>query len=133
MSTLIGTKKKILIIDDEPNVCELLSETLKNGGYEAHKALSGQEGLDKAASVKPDLILLDVMMPVMDGWKVLEKLRRASETQDIPVVMLTARSETESVVKSQQFKVVDYFFKPVDLEELFRLLPRYVGLRGHDE
>ena len=121
-------RKRILIVDDEPNICELLSETLKNAGYETHIATSGREGLEKAASVKPSLILLDVMMPVLDGWKVLEHMRGISGMRNIPVVMLTARSETESVMRSQKYKVLDYFFKPVDLEELLKILPRYVGL-----
>ena len=125
---MIGGKKRILIVDDEPNICELLSETLKGAGYEAFMANGGQEGIEKAASLKPDLILLDVMMPVFDGWKVLERLRGVAEMRDIPVVMLTARNETESVMRSQKYKVADYFFKPVDLEELLKLLPRYVGL-----
>jgi len=128
MSAMIGGKKRILIVDDEPNICELLSETLKGAGYETFMAYGGQEGIEMAVSLKPDLILLDVMMPAYDGWKVLERLRGVSAMRDIPVVMLTARSETESVLRSQEYKVADYFFKPVDLEELLKLLPRYVGL-----
>ena len=133
MSAMLRVKKRILIVDDEVNVCELLSETLKIAGYETFVATSGHEGLEKAVSVKPDLILLDVMMPVLSGWQVLERMRKASEMQDIPVVMLTAKSETESVLRSREFKVLDYFFKPVDMEELIRILPRYVGLRSQRE
>ena len=91
-------------------------------------ATSGHEGIEKSLSVKPDLILLDVMMPVLSGWQVLERIRRDSETRNIPVVMLTARSETESVLRSRDLRVLDYFIKPVDMPELLRILPRYVGL-----
>ena len=133
MSAILRVKKKILIVDDEPNVCELLSETLSHAGYEVHAAYGGYEGLEKAAAVKPDLILLDVMMPVLDGWKMLERLRKNPEISHIPVVMLTAKSETESVMRSQELKVMDYFIKPVDSEELIRFTRRYIDLRPHDE
>ncbi len=131
MCAMLRPKKRILIVDDEPNVCELMSETLKNAGYETFTAGGGYEGLEKASSMKPDLILLDVTMPILDGWQVLERLRRTSEIQNIPVVMLTARAETESVFRSREFKVLDYFFKPVDMEELLRLLPRYIGIDSY--
>jgi CheY-like chemotaxis protein len=118
--------KKILIIDDEPIVCEYLSETLKGAGYETLIAGGGYEGLQKARSAKPDLILLDVMMPILSGWQMLEKMRRDPEIQNIPVVLLTAKSETDSMFKSQQYKVLDYFIKPIEPLELITFVDRYV-------
>ncbi len=115
-------------MDDEPNVCELISEIVKGGGYEAHTAGGGHEGLEKASSVKPDLILLDVMMPVLNGWQMLERLRNNSDTEHIPVVMLTAKSETDALFRSRQLKVLDYFIKPVEGDELIRFIRRYLDL-----
>ncbi len=130
---MLKVRKKILIVDDEPNICELLSETLLHAGYETFIANGGYEGLEKAASVKPDLILLDVMMPVLDGWQLLERLRRNRETQNISVVMLTAKSETEALFRSRELKVLDYFIKPIEPGELVRFIRRYVDLRPPDE
>ena len=120
-------RKKILIVDDEPNVCELLSETLKAAGYDTLTAADGREGLEKALYAHPDLILLDVLMPGMDGWQMLSALRRESKSR-IPVVMLTANSETGSMVRSRESGVLDYFIKPVDTNELIQFIRRYIDL-----
>ena len=125
-------RKTILIVDDELGVREFLSENLKQNGYEACTAADGREGFEAAFRIKPDLILLDVIMPVMDGWQMLSKLRAQDKTKNIPVVMLTAKSETESLFKSQERKVLDYFVKPVDSKELLHFVKRYVDLSETD-
>ena len=122
-------RKKILIVDDEIGVREYLAESLSQNGYEISMATDGREGLTKTERFRPDLILLDVMMPVMDGWKMLAQLRAQEKTRNIPVVMLTAKSDTESVFKSEQQRVADYFIKPVDIKELLAFLKRYIDLK----
>jgi DNA-binding response OmpR family regulator len=129
----LTARRKILIVDDDPNVCEFLSEALKDAGYDTLTARDGREGLEKALFAGPDLILLDIKMPGMDGWQVLSCLRREAWAKHIPVVMLTAKSETESVVKSQELNVLDYFIKPIDAHELVSFIRRYVDLRPADD
>ena len=122
--------KKILIVDDEPGIRNLLSEFLKLRGFETVLAEDGLDGLEKAAQFSPSLIFLDITMPKMDGWKMLAKLREDDRTKDIPVVMLTAHSDTEALLKSEQEHAVDYFIKPINLDELATFLKRYIDLRG---
>ena len=119
-------RKRILIVDDESGVRELLSEGLKARGYETSTAEDGEEALRKTFRSLPDLILLDVMMPKMDGWGVLEQIRKNEKTQRIPVIMLTAKSETELLFRSEQQKAVDYFIKPINLQELLTSIGRYI-------
>ena len=133
MSRALKPQKKILIVDDEMNVCEFISEALKGAGYVTLIADSGYEALEKAQSAQPDLVILDVMMPGIDGWQVLERLRRNPRTKDIPVVMLTAKSGTESVLRSGELNVLDYFIKPIDAQELVLFVRRYADLRSQAE
>lgn len=121
--------KKILIIDDEPGVRQLISDFLRPKGYEMLTAEDGMDGLQKAMRFIPNLILLDIMMPKMDGWQALTKLRLGEKTRNIPVVMLTGRSDTESLLKSGRERALDYFIKPVNLNELSTFIDRYIGIR----
>ena len=106
---------KILIIEDDATLNRLLVLHLTHKGYETVSALGGVEGLLLATRVQPDLVLLDVMMPVMDGWEVLERLRRES---DVPVVLLTAKAMTPDVIHGLKLGADDYIRKPFNLEEL---------------
>jgi DNA-binding response OmpR family regulator len=123
-------RKKILIIDDEAGICELLSEQLRHHGYETSTATGGLKGLAEIERFEPDLILLDIMMPNMDGWEVLTKLRAQEKTKDIPVVMLTGTSDTDELLKSVKHKVADYFIKPVNIDELLAFIKRYENLNS---
>lgn len=123
-------KNVILVVDDEPEMRELLTSFLNSRGYEAVGAEDGLEGLKHAAQDHPDLILLDVKMPKMDGWRLLSELKRNPSTEAIPVVMLTANSDTESLFKSQSMHAVDYFIKPVNISELLEFIRRY--LKKHE-
>ena len=120
-------RKKILIVDDEPGVRELLTECLAGGGYEIRTAGSGEEALETAAVFLPDLILLDLVMPEMDGWGVLAKLYSEPKTRDIPVVVITGRTDTESLLKPERKQTLDYFFKPIDLTELRDFIKNHVS------
>jgi len=121
--------KKILVIDDEKDVVELIKARLEANKYEVLTAFNGKEGLEKAKSGQPNLILLDIMMPEMDGFGVLGKLRDMrlkKEIKNIPVIMLTAKGEVSSMSRARELGSVDYFVKPFDSEELLRYIRRYV-------
>ena len=109
---------KILIADDEPHIRRILQFLLEQAGYQVVAATDGREALDLVAKERPDLALLDVMMPHLDGFAVLEQLRSVRETQRLPVVMLTARGESTARVRGLKVGANDYMAKPFDHEEL---------------
>jgi DNA-binding response OmpR family regulator len=111
-------KKKILVVDDEDDILQFLELVLREKGYDVVTAGSGQEALTRAQMEKPDLVLLDIMMPQMDGWEVLKLLRVDEETADIPVAMLSARTEAKDRVQGLQEGAIDYICKPFALQEL---------------
>ena len=104
--------KKILVVDDEPPIVELLKKRLTANHYQTVTAIGAHEGLRKAKEEKPDLILLDIMMPEMDGQETLRQLKRESETKDIPVIMLTVKTRKESIEKAILGGAADYLVKP---------------------
>ena len=105
----------VLIVEDDPNIRELLQMYLEKDGYAVTCAADGSQGLMKFRSIKPDLVLLDVMMPVMDGWTVCKTIRSESTT---PVIMLTAKSETDDKVMGLKSGADDYVTKPFEMKEL---------------
>lgn len=105
----------ILIIDDDPDLCTLVGVILEKDGYLVEAAHNGQEGLEKATQIQPDLILLDVMMPEGSGWEVCEKLRR---TSGAPVIFLSARGSEVDVVRGLRLGGDDYIAKPFRRHEL---------------
>ncbi len=119
------SKGRILVVDDEPTILELVKAALEAGHYEVSVAANGQEGLNSAIAQQPDLILLDVTMPIMDGFQLLAKLKNDERTKKIPVVMLTARDEAESVYLSQQLKANEYLMKPFTVDNLLDLVCKY--------
>lgn len=104
---------KILVVDDEKDVVELLSFLLKKDGYQVVSAHNGIEALEKVDSEKPDLVLLDVMMPEMDGYTVQTKLMENPATRDIPVIILTAKGQLKDVF-AMSSNVAAYMAKPFD-------------------
>jgi len=117
-------KKRILVVDDEKELVKAMQVRLESAGYEVFTAYDGEEALN-IVKKKPDLILLDVMIPKLDGFGVSEHLKTHKETAFIPVVMLTAKSDTETMFKAEKFKVKDYIIKPFDSKELLDLIKRY--------
>ena len=107
---------RILIVDDEPHIVRGLEDNLRFEGYETTVSLDGEDGLRRATSEAPDLILLDVMMPRMSGWDVCRELRRRGI--DVPVIMLTARGEEGDRVRGLELGADDYVAKPFALREL---------------
>lgn len=117
--------KRILVIDDEPDLLDLVKNWLESKGYDVIAANNGLEGLKKAEDEKPSVVILDVKMPGMDGFEVLNKLRADPKTQYMPVIMLTQKRETESVFKAADIGTTDYIMKPFSLQELLKMVKRY--------
>ena len=107
--------KKILIVEDEANIRELLRLYLEREGYTVLEAENGVEGIKKWKSDEPDMLLLDVMMPVMDGWEVCREIRAES---DVPIIMLTAKGETADRVSGLEMGADDYIVKPLEMPEV---------------
>ena len=124
----MSAEAKLLVVDDEFNILELLATSLRFAGFEVVTAGNGREAIEKAENEQPDLIVLDVMMPGMDGFDVCRAIRRVS---DAPIVMLTARSDTSDVVTGLEAGADDYVPKPFKPKELVaRVRAR---LRGRED
>jgi len=111
---LINTKK-ILVVDDDKNICELLNIYLKNEGYEVFFAYDGSDAVNKAKEEKPDLIVLDVMMPIINGWEACKLIRQFT---DVPIIMLTALDTLENKVQGLNIGADDYIVKPFEPVEV---------------
>ena len=107
--------KKILVVDDEKSIVDILKLNLQNDGYTVYEAYDGEEALAKATAVEPDLILLDVMLPKLDGFSVCKKIR---ETSSVPILMITAREEEVDKVLGLELGADDYVTKPFSVREL---------------
>lgn len=134
MFGFLGLKKKsdkikVLIVDDEPDIVQTLQDRLEMNGYCITTACNGKEGFERAIQEKPDIILLDVIMPVMDGFEMLEALRKHPELKDCPVIMVTARSQTHDIARAKGGGVEDYIVKPFDLSELLEKIGNIVERR----
>lgn len=116
--------KKILAVDDEKHIVRLVQVNLERQGYEVVTAFDGKEALEKVESERPDLVVLDVMMPYMDGFEVLKNLKKNPETRDIPVIMLTAKAQDADVFRGWQSGVDCYLTKPFNPMELIAFVKR---------
>lgn len=116
--------RKILACDDEKHIVRLVQVNLERQGYEVVTAHDGRDALEKVESEKPDLVVLDVMMPYMDGFEVLQNLRRNPNTRDIPVIMLTAKAQDADVFRGWQSGVDCYLTKPFNPMELISFVKR---------
>jgi DNA-binding response OmpR family regulator len=123
----MSMKKKILVVDDEEDILHFLELVLREKGYDVVTAMNGHEALTTAQIEKPDLVLLDIMMPQMDGWEVLKLLRVDDETANIPVAMLSARTEAKDRVQGLQEGAIDYICKPFSLQELLAKIETIFG------
>ena len=114
-----GRLRKIVCVEDEPEMIDLIQLILNRKGFEVIGAHGGEEGLNTIRSEKPDLVLLDLMMPEMDGWQVYQQLKADEETADIPVIVVTAKAQNiDKVLGLHIAKVDDYISKPFSLQEL---------------
>lgn len=116
--------KKILAVDDERAIVRLVQINLERHGYQVVTAYDGKEALEKVASEKPDLVVLDVMMPYMDGFEVLQQLRKNPETRELPVIMLTAKAQDTDVFRGYTSGVDLYLTKPFNPMELVAFVKR---------
>lgn len=120
-------KKKILVADDEEDIKAVVTLFLQSKGYEVISAFDGLSALDLAKMEHPDLILLDIMMPVVDGYEVCRRLKADETTRDIPVVMLSAMAQSESVEKGMSCGAADYVVKPFDPARLEEVVARVLS------
>ena len=126
----MNTKQRILIADDDSNIAELISLYLTKEGYETQIASDGKEALKMVGSFSPDLIILDIMMPEMDGYEVCREVRKNSMT---PIIMLTAKGETFDKVLGLELGADDYMVKPFDTKELVARVKAVLRRQGTTE
>ena len=119
---------KILIVDDDENICELLRLYLEKDGFETIVANDGEQAVEYASKYSPDLILLDIMLPKLDGWQVCREIRKTSET---PIIMLTAKGETFDKILGLELGADDYVSKPFDAKEVIARI-KAVLRRSHE-
>ena len=107
--------EKVLVVDDDPNICDVLMMYLENEGYSVILSYDGEEALVKFNALKPDIVLLDVMLPSMDGWQVCREIRKKSS---VPIIMITAKGDTFDKVLGLELGADDYIVKPFDTKEV---------------
>lgn len=122
------TRKKILLVDDSKTVLLMEQMILKKGPYDVVMASDGTEGVDKAVAERPDLILMDLVMPKMSGLDAVRELRRREGTRYIPVIMVTTRGEAESVEAGYESGCNDYLTKPIDSGALLAKVRDHLGV-----
>lgn len=121
------SKAKVLIVDDEPYNIDVLEQALDGTDYQVVTASNGQEAWEKIQSEQPDLILLDLMMPVMDGFAVLAKVKEDPTLRDTPIIIVSAENDSKSVVKGIKQGAEDYLTKPVDTAQFLKKVKDFLG------
>jgi len=125
--------KKVLIIDDEPEILILVKSRIDSAGYDCITANSGKDGISLAQSSKPDVILLDLLMPEMDGYEVMKRLKGDTTTESIPVILFTAAPPEEVIKKGGQvMEAVDFVIKPFDDKALLFLIERISDMSSEE-
>ena len=119
---------KILYVEDNPDNVYMLTRRLKKKGFELIIAGDGQEGIDKAVEEKPDLILMDLSLPTMDGWTATTKIKEIEEVKDIPIIALSAHAMPEHRDRALKAGCSDYDTKPVDIKRLLSKMGQYIEL-----
>ena len=134
---MIKKATQILVVDDEQDILELIRHTLNKEGYEVHVVANGQQAVEKAKKIKPSLILMDVMMPVMDGMEACRQLKEDPETATLPIIFLTARSEEFAELAGFEAGADDYISKPIRsrvlLSRIRAILRRNMGGSAEEE
>jgi len=124
--------KKVLVVDDEPDTLELVKLVLESGGFEVILANNGMEALAEIEKIKPDIVLLDIMMPDMDGWDVFRKIKERNP--DIPIAILTAKAQNiDKLLGLHVLKADDYITKPFGKNELIGKVKKLTGLTDKDK
>ena len=122
--------KKVLIVEDDANIAELLHLYLEKEGFQTQVAKDGGKGIELFRSFQPDLVLLDIMLPVMDGWSVCAKIR---ETSQVPIIMLTAKSEVFDRIQGLEMGADDYIVKPFEMKEVLARIHAVLRRTGVEE
>jgi CheY-like chemotaxis protein len=120
-------KKTVLVVEDKASLSQMLQFLFLSKGLNVQIAFNGIEALEKVGGISPDLILLDIMMPQMDGFEVLEKLKGNPDTAGIPVIMLTARKSREDMEKARHLGAVEYITKPFKAVEVVDKVLRHIN------
>ena len=123
-------RPRVLLVDDYPDAREMYAEYLDFSGFEVIEAANGMEALQRAADMQPDIILMDLSLPVMDGWEATRRLKAESTTQTIPVIGLTAHAMTGDRDKAMAAGCDDYDTKPVELPRLLEKIEALLGRSG---
>ena len=127
-----NSTKKVLVVDDEPDTLELVKLVLESGGFEVILANNGMEALAEIEKIKPDIVLLDIMMPDMDGWDVFRKIKERNP--DIPIAILTAKAQNiDKLLGLHVLKADDYITKPFGKNELIGKVKKLTGLTDKDK
>ncbi|MFH0703050.1 MAG: response regulator [bacterium] len=121
-------EKKVLIVDDEQDIVETLQFILETEGIKCITAYDGEEALNKAKSEKPDLIILDVMLPKINGYKVCRLLKFDAKYKNMPILMVTARSQEEDKAIGEETGADKYITKPFDIDELVKIVKKYLKI-----
>ncbi|HOT03535.1 MAG TPA: response regulator [Methanolinea sp.] len=119
----------VMVVDDSPFIVDIFVTMLQRGGYKTVAAYGGQEALETLSTIKPDLILLDIMMEPMDGWETLMNLKNSPELKDIPVMMLTAKQLTPTEAQEYGIYIEDYIMKPITHKELYEAIEGQLNRR----
>lgn len=120
-------ERTVLIIEDEKLIIVSTQMVLEAAGFRVESAMNGEEGISRARELRPDLILLDIMIPGIDGWETLTRLKRDPEIAAVPVIIFTAREHSRGHQKSSEMGAADYFRKPFEPDELIELVERHIG------
>lgn len=124
-----NAKTKILVVDDDPHIVKTIRDRLERNGYDVLTASNGRDGLEMALDEKPNVVLLDIIMPIMDGHEMLEALRRQPFGQEPSVIMFTARSQAKDISRANASGIDDYVVKPFDLGELLERIENVIENR----
>ena len=125
-------REKILIIDDEPELVKAVQIRLETSGYEVEIAYDGQTGLKKAEEIKPDLILLDIIIPNVDGYEVCRELKDNPKTKNIPIIILSASHQKDLENKCKKLDVTKIISKPFETNDLLDIINQTLKKRGRD-
>jgi two-component system, OmpR family, response regulator VicR len=125
-----GKINHIIYVEDDPEIVDLVSLILGRHGYEVRGVYNGREGLQRIIEEKPDLVLLDLMIPELDGWEIFQKLKSNEETADIPIIIITAKSQPiDQVIGIHIAKVDGYICKPFHPQEILDCIEKVLGSR----
>ena len=115
---ITGNKIRVLVADDDNNIVTIIQDSLLPDQFEILKAINGKEALGVVFAEKPDILSLDIMMPGMDGYRVCEEIKKNTSTQNIPIIILSAKTSVEDKIKAMEMGIDDYMVKPFDPREL---------------